>query len=66
MAADTTRIDRLDELSLRQAAHYVNMSVYWLRDRVGRKDGPPDRRRGKVFKFPREEFTAWACQQKVK
>lgn len=66
MTAESTKTDRLDELSLKQAAYYVNVSVKWMRRRLGKKDGPPYRRRGKKYKFPREELIQWATQQKVK
>lgn len=66
MAGETTKTDRLDELSLKEAAYFLNRSKWWLRERVGRKDGPPYRRRGTKYQFPRDELTQWASQQRVK
>jgi excisionase family DNA binding protein len=55
----------LDEVTVKQAAHLINVSYWWLWQRIGKKGGPPYRKRGRLIKIPRDELIAWAKQPKV-
>jgi hypothetical protein len=55
----------LDEVSVEEAAHLIHRSHWWLRKRIGKKNGPPIRRRGRKIQIPTEEFLEWAKQPKI-
>jgi hypothetical protein len=51
--------------TLKEAAHKAGMSRWALRRRIGSENGPPYRRRGRFYIFPKKEFTTWAAQTEI-
>lgn len=54
---------RCADLTIKEAAQIVGMGEMWLYRRIGKRGGPPFKRRGRYLKFPREEFQKWADQK---
>jgi predicted DNA-binding transcriptional regulator AlpA len=52
-------------LTIKQGAAIVGMNQRWLYDRIGKKGGPPYKRRGRYIKLPREKFIVWAEQDVI-
>lgn len=53
-------------LTLKEAAPLVGMSMWFIYDRIGKKNGPPFVKRGNRIKFPRDKFMEWAEQPIIK
>ena len=53
------------DLTIKEAAYLASVSYWWLWERVGKKDGPPFKRRGRLIILPRAEFLAWISQPEI-
>jgi hypothetical protein len=62
--SDLPRPDKRRDLTIKEGAYYLSVSYYWLWRRVGTKDGPPFKKRGRLVILPRDEFIAWAALYK--
>lgn len=49
-------------ISLKEAAHYLDMSYVRLWERIGKKNGPPAQKIGGRWKIPKDKFIEWAKQ----
>lgn len=68
MDAQTSRPKRLEPtqyLRLKEAANIMAVSYMWLYMRVGKKGGPPHKRRGGMIVLPRDEFIKWSEQDYI-
>jgi predicted DNA-binding transcriptional regulator AlpA len=52
-------------LSLKEAAYLMGVTYKWLWDRIGKPNGPPFKKRGKLIKLPRDEFSEWSKQDEI-
>lgn len=52
-----------NDLTIKEAAAIVGMHWMWLYRRIGKRGGPPFKRRGRSIKIPREEFHKWNEQK---
>lgn len=57
--------ERLNErrfITVKEAAHYLDVSYMWLWQRLGTDQGPPAQKIGVRWKIPKAEFIEWAKQ----
>lgn len=53
-------------LSVKEGAEILGVNPYFIYERIGRKNGPPYKKRGSKIVLPREEFLVWADQKIIK
>jgi hypothetical protein len=58
---DLPRQDKRRDLTIKEAAWCLSVSYYWLWRRIGTKEGPLFKKRGRLVILPREGFVAWAA-----
>ena len=58
-------VDRGNNLTLKQAAVRVGMSIEWFYLIMKQGDGPKHKRRGRLYIFDKDEFDEWASQDRL-